>query len=74
MPHSTNPSRQEVSVDARDRVYGQVRIRVIDRISVDDVTLHLIKRELFRLAGGADPGDELNPLFIDFLVKENYVV
>lgn len=74
MHNSDSPNRQEVSVDMRDRVHGQVRVRVIDRISVDDVSLHLIKRELFRLAGGADPGDDINPLFIDFLIRESYLV
>jgi hypothetical protein len=69
-----DPPRQEFTTDLKDRKHGKVRIRVIDRISVDDVTLHLIRRELYRLSGGADPGDDVNPQFIDFLVREGYLV
>lgn len=51
---------------------GKVNFRVIDRITPDDIISHLIEREIYKVAGGNDPGDELNREFIDFLVLERY--
>lgn len=67
------PPRAEVSYVINDPERGRVRFQVFDRISVDDVTLHLVERQLFRIVGGGDPGDEVNRAYKDFLIRENYL-
>ena len=66
--------RIQSETDLTDRNSGKVRFRVYDRICIDDLTLHLIKRELYRISGGADPGDDVNDKFKDFLIREGYLV
>jgi hypothetical protein len=73
VPTEFGPDRQDEAFTIRDSRHGKVNIRVIDRIGIDDVVLHLIERELFRLNGGADPGVDVSPNFIDFLVREKLV-
>ena len=51
---------------------GKITIRMVDRINVDDVFLHLVNREIFRLKTGKDNGSEVDPLFKDFLLKERF--
>ena len=51
---------------------GRANIRVIDRINVDDVYLHLVRRELFRLKTGVVEGVDVDPSFKDFLVRTRY--
>lgn len=65
-------ARRQREFQVEDINRGKVNFRVIDRITPDDVVIHLIERELYKVAGGADPGDELNQEFIDFLVLERY--
>lgn len=65
--------RTEISFVINDSERGRVKFQVYDRISVDDVTMHLIERRLFQLAGGGDAGDDVNRNFKDFLVRENYL-
>lgn len=65
--------RVDFSYVVNDPERGRVKFQVFDRISIDDVTLHLIERQLFQLAGGADPGDDVNQNFKDFLIRENYL-
>lgn len=63
-------TQREFQVEDINR--GKVNFRVIDRITPDDVISHLIEREIYKVVGGQDPGDELNKEFIDFLVLERY--
>lgn len=51
---------------------GKITIRMVDRINVDDVFLHLVNREIYRLQTGVDNGSEVDPLFKDFLLKERF--
>lgn len=51
---------------------GRVTVRMVDRINVDDIVLHLINRELYRIATGVDPGPDIEPLFKEFLLKERF--
>ena len=62
-------TRQDINFKIDDYKRGNMRVRVIDRITPDDVVLHLMEREFFKLKGGKDPGDELNVEFKDFLVR-----
>lgn len=61
---------QRVSITVTDR--GKITVRMVDRINVDDVLMHLIHRELFRLSNGEDTGVEVGPLFKDFLLKPTF--
>lgn len=64
------PARSASGFMVLDEKRGKIRFKFMDRINVDDVILHLIERELFRLVGGNDPGEDLNPSFKDFLIRE----
>ena len=63
-------SVREFQLDDVNR--GKVNFRVIDHILPEDIIVHLIERELYKVAGGNDPGDEINSQFIDFLVIERF--
>jgi hypothetical protein len=45
---------------------------MMDRINVDDVFLHLVHREVYRLITGEDDGVEVSDLFKGFLMKERF--
>ena len=51
---------------------GRVVLKLFDRINVDDVFLHLVNRELFRIITGTDESPDVNSLFKDFLLKERF--
>lgn len=61
---------QKLTLTAQER--GRITIRLVDRINVDDVFLHLVNREIYRISVGTDPGSEVEPLFKEFLLKERY--
>lgn len=65
-------ARLEVALSLTSRKGEKFQIRVVDRLLPDDVFAHLVRREMFRLAGGNDPGTELHPEYIDYLVRERY--
>jgi hypothetical protein len=64
--------RQEFDLKLTTIEEGVVRIKMLDRINVDDVYLHLVNAELYRLTTGEDPEAEVNQLFKDFLLKERF--
>ena len=51
---------------------GKIVVTMVDRITVDDVFLHLINREVYRILTSDDPGEDVNYLFRDFLLKERF--
>jgi hypothetical protein len=61
---------QKVTLTTSER--GRVTVHLIDRINVDDVFLHLLNREIYRVATGDDPGSDVEPLFKEFLLKERF--
>ena len=61
---------QEIAITSNER--GKIVMKMIDRINVDDVFLHLVNREIYRLATGVDNGSEVEPLFKDFLLEERF--
>jgi hypothetical protein len=73
-PIEIGPPRFEFEATLNDKKFGRVHMIMRDRIGIDDVTVHLIKRELFRLSGGPDPGQDVNPTFKDFLVREGFII
>lgn len=60
-------ARTEVTFTVRDTQKGRVRFDIYDRISADDIMVHLVRREVFRIAGGKPPGDDVDPAFRDFV-------
>ena len=70
MADETTRYDQQVTLTTEER--GKVTVRMIDRINVDDVFVHLIKRELYKVATGDDAGADVDPLFKEFLLKERY--
>ena len=62
-------SRADINFTMEDFKRGRVRFRIIDRITPDDLILHLMEREVYVLKGGDSPGDEVNVEFKDFLVR-----
>lgn len=68
------PPQQKVEFKITTTDKGTIRLRVFDRITVDDVFLHLVNQEVFRVLTGRDPGMEVQTSFKDFLVKERLIV
>jgi len=69
----TDPTpRQEFEFSVRDTARGKLTLKMMDRINVDDVFLHLIHQEIFTIKTGKDPNDTVDPLFKDFLLKERF--
>ena len=68
----TDSSRfeQEFTITSEER--GKLIVKMVDRINVDDVFVHLVNREVFRLKTGADAGSEVEPMFKEFLLKERF--
>lgn len=65
-------SRQEFQFSLTSNDKGKMRVKLFDRITVDDVFLHLVNREIFRVMNGLDAGTEINQVFKDFLLKERF--
>ena len=66
--------RQEFEFTLTQHRNGKIRIKMMDRINVDDVFVHHVNRQVYRVVSGDEPGDEVNPLFKQFLLKEQFVV
>lgn len=52
--------------------FGKVKVRMVDRITVDDVYHHLVQRELWRLVGEEDPGIDVERSYKDFLLRAGH--
>jgi hypothetical protein len=61
---------KKVTLTSAER--GRITLRMVDRINVDDVFMHLVSREIYRIATGSDPGIDVDPLFKEFLLKERF--
>lgn len=70
MADETGRYDQKIVLTSSER--GRITVRMVDRINVDDVFLHLVNREIYRIATGEDPGAEIEPLFLEFLLKERF--
>ena len=64
--------RFEETITLTTQEDGRVVLKLFDRINVDDVFLHLVNRELFRIITGTDENPDVNSLFKDFLLKERF--
>jgi hypothetical protein len=61
---------QKISLTTSER--GKITVRLVDRINVDDIFMHLVNREIYRISTGIDPGSDVEPLYKEFLLKENF--
>lgn len=61
---------QEFTVTSVER--GKLIVKMVDRINVDDVFVHLVNQEIFRLKTGAKIDSEVEPMFKEFLLKERF--
>lgn len=66
-------ARQEFNYTVQTQKFGRVKVRVMDRVTIDDVMLHLVRRELHRLSGGEDAGIEVPKNVKDFLTVHQLV-
>jgi hypothetical protein len=65
-------ARQEFQFSITTVERGKITLKMFDRINVDDVFLHLVNKEVFRIRTGKNSTDDVDPLFKDFLLKENF--
>lgn len=66
----TDSDRLDFQFSLTSAEKGQIKVRMLDRINVDDVLLHLINRELHRIKVGKDVGAYVEPPFKDFLLQQ----
>jgi len=65
-------SRQEQVITITTAEDGKAKLRIIDRINVDDILLHLVRRETYRLTTGQDKGSDVNAQFKNFLLTDRF--
>lgn len=66
--------RQDIQFTVTGHKKGKIRVKILDRINVDDVYMHDVNKHVYRLLTGDEPGDDVNPLFKQALLKEQFVV
>lgn len=72
MAEEETPPRQELEFSLTTIERGKITIKLIDRINVDDVFLHLLNQEVFKIIVKKDIDPTVNQLFKDFLLKERF--
>jgi hypothetical protein len=66
------PPRQEVEFSLTTVEQGKITVVLLDRINVDDVFLHLVNQETYRVLAKKDVDPAVNQLFKDYLLKEQF--
>jgi len=66
------PPRQEFEFSLTTTERGKITIKIFDRITVDDILLHLINQEIFMIVTRKEIETDVDQLFKDFLLKENF--
>lgn len=66
------PTQQMIKFSLTTTESGKIDLKIFDRIIVDDVIVHLINQEVYRIITNKDPGTTIARSFKDFLVKERY--
>jgi len=64
--------RQEFSFTTTSAEGGRLRFRMVDRLNIDDVVLHLIHRKIHEVLTDRDNGVDVPRLFKDSLIKERF--
>jgi len=68
----TDETRQTVEFSLLTEDRGKITLKIFDRITVDDVFLHLVNQEIFRIVTKQDSDTSVPYLFKDFLLKERF--
>ena len=66
--------RQEIAFTITTQDRGNLTFTMYDRITPDDVFIHLLKREAAKVMTGEDQGDDIPRAFKDFLIKQNFTI
>jgi len=66
------PPRQELEFSLTTVERGKIIVQIYDRVTVDDVFLHLVNQETYRVLAKKDIEPEVNQLFKDYLLKERF--
>jgi hypothetical protein len=66
------PPRQEVGFSLTTVERGKIDVVLLDRINVDDVYLHLVNQETYRVLTKKDVDPAVDQLFKDYLLKEQF--
>jgi hypothetical protein len=66
------PPRQDTEFTLTTVERGKIIVQIYDRITVDDVFLHLVNQETYRVLAKRDIEPEVNQLFKDYLLKERF--
>lgn len=66
--------REEVEFLISTEEFGKRNFRIVDKLSIDDIVIHLTKREIFRVLTGVDEGVEVPLEFQDPLILDDYMV
>lgn len=72
MADEESPPRQEFEFSLTTQERGKITVKMFDRITVDDIFLHLINQEIYMIVTRKDINSEVNQLFKDFLLKERF--
>jgi len=64
--------RQEFEFALTTTERGKIEVKMFDRITVDDIFLHLVNQEVYRVVTRQPIDDTVNPNFKDFLLKERF--
>lgn len=66
------PPRQDLEFALTTVERGKIIVQIYDRVTVDDVFLHLVNQETYRVLAKKDIEPEVNQLFKDYLLKERF--
>ena len=66
--------RQEFEFSLTTSGRGKIIVKMMDRINVDDVFLHLVHEEIFHIITSEPATGEVAPLFKDALLKERFTL
>ena len=74
MADAENPPRNEFEFKIRTDARGDLKVKMIDRINVDDVFMYLVDQHLYRLVSKQEPdnADTVSDFFKDSLLKERF--
>lgn len=74
MADEETPARNEFEFKVETDARGKLTVKMYDRITVDDVFMHLVDQHLYRLVAKKEPdnADQVSQYFKDSLLKERF--
>jgi len=66
--------RTELEFSLTTEEFGKRNFKLVDKLMVEDLVVHLAKREMFRIITGIDEGVDVNREFKDALVLDDFIV